>query len=491
MNRSGFIAALPFLVLAITAVAVMLLIAIRRDHRLTAAATVFGLVLSIVAIAPSAMNVPRDVTPLFMIDGFVLWYLGLVLATSLAVVLLSYEYLDGLHDGPYEEFYLLLLLATVGAAALVASVHFASFFLGLETLSIALIGLIAYPRGRERAVEAGIKYLMLAGISSAFLLFGIALIYLDLGTLSFVRLGQLARLQGSIKDVYTLAGFAMVLTGIGFKLSLVPFHMWAPDIYEGAPAPVTAYVAVVSKISVFALLLRYFVLTNGYGSRSLLVMFSFIAILSMLAGNFLALLQNNIKRILAYSSIAHLGYVLVAFIAGGALAIQAASYYLTAYAIMTLGAFGVVTLYSSTAVGRDADMLENYRGMFWSRPWLAGAFTVTLLSLAGIPPTMGFIAKIYVVTPGVDMSLLGPVTALVIGSVLGLYYYLRIIAVIFSPVSELVPASALIAGKLPRLPLPRAGQAVMVVVVILLIWLGVYPTPLVAFIQKTTAHLIL
>jgi NADH-quinone oxidoreductase subunit N len=475
-------AALPFLVLAAASVVVMLLIAWRRDHRLTAQVSGLGLLAALAAIVPAMQAAPVLVTPLFLVDHFTLFFLALVILASLTVLLLSYSYLQSLEDGPYDEYYLLLLLAVLGAAALLASIHFAAFFLGLETLSIALIGLIAYPRGRERAIEAGLKYLVLAGVSSAFLLFGIALIYLDFGTLSFAVLGQLWSTTREPNDVYAFAGFAMLLTGIGFKLSLVPFHMWAPDIYEGAPTPVAAFVAVVSKIAIFALLLRFFLFMNGYQYASLLHVIALVAILSMLAGNLLALLQDNVKRILAYSSIAHFGYVLVAFLAGSQIAIEAASYYLAAYAVTTIGAFAVVTLLSEPGAGRDADRLEGYRGLMWSHPWLAGAFTLLLLSLAGLPPTMGFVAEVYVVTSGVGMQLILPLLALVTGSVIGLYYYLRIVVVLLSPAPGAVPASA---GTYSR-----TGRATLVALVILVLWLGVYPVPLISVVQQTTAGVV-
>src|SRR5690606_35499075 len=259
---------------------------------------------------------------------------------------------------------------------------------------------------------------------SAFLLFGIALVYAETGTLGFAALAAAA---GSAPGLYCLSGVALLLAGIGFKLSVVPFHMWAPDVYEGAPAPVTAFLAVVSKCAVFALLLRYSLSAGAFGFTGLVAILSAIAVLSMLAGNLLALLQDNVKRILAYSSIAHLGYALVAFLAGGALAVEAVSIYLAMYAITTLGAFAVVAALSRSGAERDADRLEDYAGLFWMRPWLAAAFAAMLLSLAGIPLTLGFIGKFYAVASGVSASLWIPVGALVVGSVISLYYYLRII----------------------------------------------------------------
>ena len=272
----------------------------------------------------------------------------------------------------------------------------------------------------------------------------------------------------------------MIVTGVAFKLSLVPFHMWTPDIYEGAPAPITGFIAVVSKIAVFAVILRYFILAEGHGDASLRTGLAVIAILSMLAGNVLALLQNNVKRLLAYSSIAHLGYLLVAFLAAGSLGVEAAAYYLAAYAVTNLGAFGVVTLLSLPGSGRDTDRIEDYRGLFRTRPFLASSLALMLLSLAGIPPTMGFIGKFYLIVAGVDGALFWPVAALVVGSVIGLYYYLRVLVAMAMPVP--VPADGEVTR---RAAAPLFGTAVIAALLVLLLALGAYPAPAIALIRTT------
>jgi NADH-quinone oxidoreductase subunit N len=255
MAGADLVAILPFLLLAAAIVVVMLAIAIRRHHDLTFGLALIGTLLSCISLWPASEAAPRRVTLLFIIDGYALFYIGLILATAISVLLFSHGYLKT-RRGLQEEFYLLLLLATLGAISLVASCHFASFFVALETLSIALLALIAYPRSRARPVEASLKYLILAGTSSAILLFGMALIYARLGTMEFSLIGDRLRTIAEASDIYWLTGLAMIVAGIGFKLSLVPFHMWAPDVYEGAPAPVTAFIATVSKGAVFALLLR-------------------------------------------------------------------------------------------------------------------------------------------------------------------------------------------------------------------------------------------
>jgi NADH-quinone oxidoreductase subunit N len=480
MNGIDLTALLPLMVLGGTVTIVMLAIAFCRNHRLTALLSVLGLVLCLIAIWPASDVAPRQVTPLFAVDRYALFYMGLIFAASIAVLLLSYGYLTARSE-PREEFYLLVLVATLGAVALVASDHFASFFLGLETLSISLLGLIAYPRDHGKPLEAGVKYMILAGISSAFLLFGMALIYARLGSMEFARIAALLMMDGTSSDLYWLTGLALIFTGIGFKLSVVPFHMWAPDVYEGAPAPVAAFVAVVSKGAMFALLLRYFITANADAFGPTQMMIEIVAIASILTGNLLALLQNNIKRILAYSSIAHLGYLLVAFLAGGALRIEAVTYYLVAYTVMTLGAFGIITVLSASSAAAELEELDQYRGLIWRRPWLGGAFTAMLLSLAGIPLTMGFIGKFYAIAAGVSAAMWPAVMTLIVGSVISLFYYLRVIIAICTPATE---GATTYAGVIPR-----AGGATLAVLTLMLIGLGVYPAPLVHLIQMTAAQL--
>jgi NADH-quinone oxidoreductase subunit N len=471
----------PLIVLSATAIVVMLVIAFYRNHVLTTVLTLLGLVLSFISLWISASTATPQVTPLLILDGYALFYIGLLLAATFVVAVLSYGYLER-QAGNREEFYILLLLATLGSSVLAASNHFASFFLGLEILSISLYGLIAYLRLSEHAIEAGIKYLVLAASSAAFLLFGMALVYAQTGTMEFARMAALRTTPGNLQDALLLAGFGMLIIGIGFKLAVVPFHMWTPDVYQGAPAPVTGFIATVSKGGMFALLLRYFTQVDVQAFSSLFVLFTVIAIATIFIGNLLALRQNNVKRILAYSSIAHFGYLLVAFLSSGAYAVTAVTFYLVAYFVTTLGAFGIVSVLSGP--GRDADSMEDYRGLSFRYPWLAGIFTSVLLSLASIPMTAGFIGKFYILRAGVGSALWLLVFILVAGSAIGLYYYLRIVVVIFTHPSQ--EGQGLLAA--PSLPL--AASLILTVLVVLVFGLGVYPTPLIEVIQTTVAGLI-
>jgi NADH-quinone oxidoreductase subunit N len=481
LNVTDLIGILPLLVLTLAAVVVMVAICIRRSHLLAVWLTLAGLAAAFVSLWKSASVSPAQVTPLLIIDGYALFYMGLIIAGTFVTVILSYGYLEK-QQGYREELYVLILTAALGSSVMVASNHFVSFFLGLEVLSVALYAMSAYLCDRKLPLEAGIKYLVLAAVSAAFLLFGMALIYAQLGTLQF---GQIAAmLMGGIAYDKTLIypGLALMITGIGFKLAVVPFHMWTPDVYEGAPAPVTAFVATVSKGGMVALLLRYFYETGAYRLHSVFVVFSIIAIASMIAGNLLALLQNNVKRILAYSSIAHLGYMLVAFLAGGNRAAEAVTFYLVAYFVTTLGTFGVVSVLSSGE--RDADSMEDYESLFWRRPVLAGVFTLMLLSLAGIPLTAGFVGKFFLVATGTSASLYGLIFVLVVTSTVGLFYYLRILVAMYKSPTETGKA---VPATLPSLS--RSGNLALAGLTVLLVWIGVYPAPFLDAIQRAVSSL--
>jgi len=477
MTKTDIIMLLPFIITASTSIVVMLVIAFYRSHKITVTLTLVGLALAATSLHAVAAMTPRSVTPLLIIDNYALFYMGLIFLAGIAVSVLSYSYLER-HDGLHEEFYLLLLIATLGTVVLTASTHFASFFLGIEVLSVCLYAMAAYLRHSDRSIEAGVKYLILAAVSSAFILFGMALVYAEIGSMEFARIASRVYASG-VHGLLLQAGFGMIIIGVGFKLAVVPFHLWTPDVYEGAPAPVTAFIATVSKGAVFALVLRYFSCVGIHSQNSLIVIFTIIAVASMFTGNLLALLQKNVKRILAYSSISHLGYLLVTILASGATAVTAAAFYLTAYFVTTLGAFGVVTVLSGR--DRDADSMDDYQGLAWRRPWIAGIFTAMLLSLAGIPLTAGFLGKFYIVAAGVDSSLWLLVIILVVNSVIGLFYYLRIIVAIYArPVEGAEP----LAGR------SLSGNAVLAGLTIILVWLGVYPGPIIEIIKKTIQSII-
>ncbi|MDP3294429.1 MAG: proton-conducting transporter membrane subunit, partial [Nevskia sp.] len=283
MNRQQLLALLPILITSATVVWVMTAIAIKRHHWWNATFSVVGLNLALFGCVVAYLVSPQIVTPLLIVDSYSCLYMAMVLATGLATATLSHAYMEG-YDGNKEEVYLLLNLSVLGGLVLVCARHFASFFIGLELLSVPLYGLIGYLVKERRSLEASMKYLVLSAAASAFILFGMALIYSQTGALAFSDIGTaVATITGSGYTVMVVGG-AMILVGIGFKLSLAPFHLWTPDVYEGAPAPVAAYLATASKVAVFAVLLRFFIEARAYNYELLLDVLTALAIVSIVLG---------------------------------------------------------------------------------------------------------------------------------------------------------------------------------------------------------------
>ncbi len=458
MTPPALTSAVSLICLAAAAVILMLAIGIRRRYGPAVFITLAGLAAAVLFLPAQAAKRAVQITPLVVFDGYGVVYIALFCAAGAATVLLSWGYFENFPD-EREEFFLLLLLAVLGASVLAVSGHFASLFLGLEILSVSLYSMIGYPHRTEAQVEAAVKYLILAAVSSAFLLFGMALFYAGSGSM---QVGRVTSLLGAGDDRWLLAGAAMIVVAVGFKLAVVPFHLWTPDVYQGAPAPVAGFVATVSKGAVVALLLRLF--PPGDLPPSLAAAFGLLAAASMIAGNLLALLQNNVKRLLAYSSIAHMGYLLVAFVAGGSSAAEAVTFYLATYFVTSLGAFGIVTLLSDSE--KEAEDLEDYRGLFRHHPWLAGILAAMMLSLAGLPLTAGFPGKFYLVAAGVAGARWALVVILVVTSTIGLFYYLRVVAVLFARRTQ---------APRPGAEPPLAGRITVAVLAFLLVWLGVLP----------------
>jgi len=467
MSGQGIVSLLPIIILAAGMLLTMILVALKRNHKLAIIATLITLTTSLTCIFFITVNAPHFIGELFIIDRFGLYYQALILTATFVIAIFSYINLEHLFpDRRKEEYYLLLMLATFGSAVMVISAHFISFFVSLEILTVSLYALIGYYREYRPAIEAGLKYMVLAAMSSSFLLFGIALVYAVSGTLSFTGLATMPLTIGADNSIILISGVGMMMVGIGFKLAVVPFHMWAPDVYEGASSPVTAFIATVSKGSVLALLLRLFMLADLYRYEKLMLAFTIISVLSMLIGNLLALRQKNVKRILAYSSIANFGYLLVAFISGKGMGPQAATFYVTAYIITILGAFGIITIISRS--DNEAADIENYKGLFWKRPFLAAAFTIFLLSLAGIPLTAGFIGKFFLLTAGLGKSQWLLAIVLVISSVIGLFYYLRLIATMMQRDNEYKPHTTFNAFSL-------LGGIIIAILAIAVVCLGIWP----------------
>jgi NADH-quinone oxidoreductase subunit N len=426
MNLEQLLALAPLILVTATAVTVMLSVSVRRHHFVNATLTVIGLNAALLATFWARQHFPSpvEITGLLVLDRYALFGATATIIATLGCATLCHAYLEGLQDNR-EEMYLLLLIGAAGGLVLAGAQHMGSFFLGLELLSVPLYGMIGYLVKDRRSLEASIKYLVLSAAASLFILFGIALIYAHTGSLAFISLA------GQAGAGLVATGIGMILIGIAFKLSLVPFHIWTPDVYHGAPAPVGAFLATVSKIAVVLVLLRWWEAAE-LGSQPLFVtLLAVLAGTSIIGGNLLALQQNNLKRLLGYSSIAHFGFLLAALLSGHSFSADAVLLYLITYMAASMGAFGVATLLSSPYRGDDAQTLGDLRGLFWQRPILAAVMTVSVLSLAGVPLTAGFIAKFWVIASTVRAEMWWMVAALVLGSAIGIFYYLRVMISLF------------------------------------------------------------
>mgnify|MGYP005837754401 CR=1 FL=1 len=466
MSSADFLALLPLLITAYVAAALMVLIAFWRSAAAAFWTSVIGFAASFAGIFFALRCSPRAVTPLLRVDAFSLYFTGLVLLGAILVALLARDYLPA-HAKRGEAYYVLLMIAVLGMAGMASSSHFGSFFLALETATISLYGLIGYTRGVRPSLEAAIKYLVLAATSSAFLLFGIALIYSEFGTMD---LRLLADLMPGGMSVASGLGLAMLLAGFGFKLAVVPFHMWSPDVYQGAPAPTTALIATGSKGAVFALLLRFFVVGHLASEGRALLAVTVLAVTTVLVGNLLALLQTNLKRLLAYSSVAHVGYLLIPLLARRPDGPASIAFYLGSYFATAIAAFGVISALSRSRSEGDVEDLSAFRGLAFQRPVLAAIFALCMLSLTGIPLTAGFIAKFYIFAAAIESGLWGLVIVGVVGSGISAFYYLRVLGALYARPD---------ADPTPTPSVPTSTAAALAICTAAIIILGVYPTPLI------------
>lgn len=368
-----------------------------------------------------------------------------------------------------DELYGLLLLAALGMILVAGALHWVIFFLGLELLSLSLYVLIAIEKGKTASNEAGLKYFIMGAVASAFLTFGIALLYAARGTLEIGPSLAAAISPPEIPGV--LVALSFILVGIGFKISLVPFHLWTPDVYQGAPAPVTAFLSTGSKIALFAALSQFAVLLSEPVWAYCLPVVWTLAVLTMAVGNITALYQSQVKRLLAYSSVGQMGYLLMGLTAVKQGSLEAVLFYLVVYAVMDLGAFGLLGALSGEK--GDLDDLKDFQGLGYAQPWRAAVLAVCLLSLAGLPPTAGFMGKFILfraVLQGnyVVLAVLGIFTVII-----SIFVYLKVVVSLY-----MQPAAEAIAIPRTDLPVRLASAAIL----ILILWLGIMPSPLLTLI---------
>lgn len=404
------------------------------------------------------------------IDGFSLFItivlcLGVVLAALLADGFLRRESMTG------PEFYVLLLLSAVGGVIMAMSNDLIVLFIGLETLSIAVYVLAGMNLRRVQSQESGLKYFILGAFSSAFLLYGIAMLYGATGSTNFADIRDFMAAVVPIHNGLLLLGLVLVLVGLAFKISAVPFHAWSPDVYDGAPTPATAWMASGVKAAAVAGLVRVFMLTfPNYASTWKPIVYV-LAILSMVVGAALAIVQSNVKRMLAYSSISHAGFILMAIQANSANGVTAAAFYVAVYTFMVAGSFGVVAI-----VGRKGDgnhQLSDYNGLVRSNPWLAGSFIVMLLAQAGVPFTAGFFAKFLSITAAADAHAVPLAIIAMVSAVISAFLYLRIIVAMFMSGGD--DGTEEVIDRSKRLHVPFAAGLAIAICVVVTIGYGLFP----------------
>jgi NADH-quinone oxidoreductase subunit N len=410
-------------------------------------------------------------------DEFSSYFFYLFLLVAALVILGSMDYLERDH-AQHGEFYALVLMGTVGMCFMAASTDLIMIFLGLEISSISTYILAGYRRGDILSNEASLKYFLLGSFATAFLLYGIAFVYGLTGTTNLlgasVRLGEAPQWTA-----FAQVALILVFVGLAFKLSTAPFQIWAPDVYQGAPAPVTAFLSVGPKAAAFAVLLRVFLGSFSSASASSFWILWISAALTMCVGNLGALWQNNVKRLLAYSSIAHAGYVLVGVTAGGSRGISAVLYYLVAYALMNVGAF-ILIAYLAGA-GERLVQIDDYKGLAYARPAVAACLTVFFLALAGFPTTAGFLGKFYVFRAAIHSHLIGLTILALLNSTVSVYYYFKIIVAMYMHEGKTETSEVF---------LPWPVRAALAVSILGIFWLGLAPNNFVGLSTLATMPLL-
>jgi NADH-quinone oxidoreductase subunit N len=413
-----------------------------------------------------------------VVDGYGLFFTVVVCSAIILGVLLSDSFLERERlDRP--DFFVLMLLSASGGILMAKANDLILVFLGLEILSISLYILAGYNRNRPQSLEASIKYFVLGAFSSAFFLYGIALTYGATGSTNLGVIAEFLRSQTVTTGVF-LGGLAFLLVGLGFKVAAVPFHMWTPDVYQGSPTPVTGFMAAAAKAAGFAALLRIFFSTFGSNRLDWQPVVWVLAVLSLVVGSVLAVVQTDIKRMLAYSSISHAGYVLVGLQAGNSRGIAGSLFYLLAYTFMILGSFGIATIVGRK--GDDRHSLTDYRGLARARPGLAFTFTIFLLAQAGVPLTSGFLAQFYVISAAVQARSYALAIIAMIAAVIATFFYLRVIVAMYMSGDEADEAAA----AAPRLTIPIGAGAALGLALAFTLIVGFLPEAVLDFARHAT-----
>ena len=428
----------PQIILVATALFVLLIDVFKRKAK-TASIAFISLAGSLIALACLIVTWPTkggaSFSGMAFTDGFSFFITLTVLLILIMTIMISINYQKFFSRINCGEYYALILFATCGMTLMAAGGNLILIFVALETMSVCIYVLAGFHKDELRSAESALKYFLLGAFASGFLLYGFALIYGATGTLDIAKLGNFLTSHPQILNSKLLfAGLIMMTVGFGFKVSMVPFHMWTPDVYEGAPTVITGYMATGVKAAAFAALIRVILVPLISLKTDWTSVMWIAAFVTMTVGNIVALAQGNIKRMLAYSSIAHAGYILIGFVASTALAQAGMLFYLLAYALMNIGAFGIVALLGKEE--GEYDQISDFAGLGFKYPMMGVAMSVFMFSLAGIPPSAGFMGKFYIFTEGIKAGYVWLVIFGAINSIISIYYYLRVVVVMYFHTSE-------------------------------------------------------
>lgn len=473
---ADYVRVLPEIVLSIFGMAIMLIDPVvdeEKSQRLLGGLGLAGTVAALLATWAMAQSPGFAFWNMVRVDGFSVFFHVLVIVIGIMLILTSYEYMavQKLRAG---EYYGLILFGLVGMCLMSSAVELVLIFIALEISSISTYILAGFRRRSATSSESSLKYFLLGSFATAFFLYGVAMMFGATGSTNIDAI-SLALNSGQV-PLLAYVAMALMFVGLGFKVAAAPFHIWTPDVYEGAPAPIVGFMSTAPKAATFAVLLRVIFEANAPG-RFWLIWLS--AALSMTLGNVAALVQNNVKRLLAYSSIAHAGYILVAFAAKPELGAPAVMFYTAAYAAMNVGAFAVVSHLANE--GERYVTLEDYAGLGKKAPILAGTLGIFLISLIGIPITGGFFAKFYVFSAALQSDLVGLTIIGLINSAIGAYYYLRIIVVMYMRDAR---------EEVPVLSMPVALNAALAIALAATVYMGVLPDRMLTFLRESTQQLL-
>lgn len=457
---------LPELILLIWACAVLVLDLVlrRRQHLVLAGFSLMGVIAALLACLPLVGVTVTTFSGMYALDGFSLFFKVLFLLVAALTILISPRYLL-IENIPAGEYYALVLFSTIGMMIMAAGVDLLAIYLGLELMSLSIYALAGFVRGNPKSIEAALKYFLMGSFSSGILLYGLALLYGLTGTTQLAAMAEPMAKVG-INSALLLA-IVLLIGGFGFKIAAVPFHMWAPDVYEGAPHSVVGFISVGSKAAAFAGIMRIFLLALGPSKAQWEPLLWAISVLSMLIGTIVAISQSNIKRMLAYSSIASAGYMLIGIITGTEIGLASVLVYAMAYVFMNIGAFALVVLLCRR--GERGDTIEEFTGLARVSPVASASLVIFFLSLTGIPPTAGFVGKFYLFASAIQTGYIGLAVIGVISSAISLYYYF---SVVMSMYMQEAPKEHGLA------PTPGLAAALLLMVVATLLF-GIFPGSLI------------